>query len=269
MKPVRMVATDLDGTVVRRDGTISPRTVAAFEACRRAGVHVVFVTGRPPRWMAPVVEATGHRGTAICGNGAIVYDLGAEQVVRSRTLAPDGVVEVVRRVRRALGDGVDVALETLEGFLREPGYQVRWDAASAQRVGPLEHLLELAPSVVKVLVRQEHSTGDAMLAAVRPALDGVAQPTHSNVNDCLVEVSALGVSKAATLAELAAEHGIDAGEVVAFGDMPNDLEMLGWAGRGYAMSDGHPEAIAAAHDVAPPCAEDGVAQVVEDLLRRF
>jgi Cof subfamily protein (haloacid dehalogenase superfamily) len=263
---VRMVATDLDGTIVRADGTISARSVAAFHACSRAGIDVVFVTGRPPRWMGPVADATGHTGTAICGNGALVYDLGAEKILRARTLAPDDVRDVVKRVRDAIGD-VQVAIESLEGFLREPGYRTRWDAQSDQRVGNLDEMLELAPSVVKLLVRQEGSTGDAMLAAVRPVLEGIAQPTHSNVNDCLVEVSALGVSKASTLAALAAQRGIDRADVVAFGDMPNDLEMLGWAGRGYAIADGHPEAVAAADAVAPPCHEDGVAQVLEDLLR--
>ena len=264
---MRMVATDLDGTIVRADGTISARSVAAFDACERAGVHVVFVTGRPPRWMGAIADATGHRGTAICANGALVYDLGEEQVLQAHTLESDTVREVVKRARDALGD-VAVGLETLEGFLREPAYRTRWDATRHQRVGDLEHLLELAPSVVKVLLRLEDSTGDEMLATARHALEGIAEPTHSNVNDSLVEVSALGVSKASTLADFATELGIGPQDVVAFGDMPNDLQMLGWAGRGYAMANGHPEALAAAAHVAPPCDEDGVAQVIEDLLRR-
>ncbi len=264
---MRMVATDLDGTIVRADGTISARSIAAFDACERAGVHVVFVTGRPPRWMGEVAEATGHRGTAICANGALVYDLGEERVLRAHTLETDTVREVVKRARDVLGD-VAVGLETLDGFLREPAYRTRWDATSHQRVGTLDELLEPAPSVVKVLLRHETTTGDEMLAATREALEGLAEPTHSNVNDSLVEVSALGVSKASTLAEFATEHDIGPEDVVAFGDMPNDLQMLGWAGRGYAMANGHPEALAAAAHVAPPCDEDGVAQVIEDLLRR-
>ena len=262
---VQLVATDLDGTVVGRDGTISERTLAALRACEEAGVHVVFVTGRPPRWMQPVALATGHQGTAICANGAIVYDLREERVVRARTLTVHDVIEVVARVRQAIGP-VAVALETLEGFVREPGYATPWGVVSDGPVGELEELLAQAPSVVKVLLRQQSNNGDDMLAATRPLLAGLAQPTHSNVADCLLEVSALGVSKAATLAEVADERGVTAAGVVAFGDMPNDREMLAWAGRGYAMADGHAEAIAAADEVAPPCAEDGVAQVLERLL---
>ena len=260
-----LVATDLDGTIVRRDQSISPRTVKAFHACIEAGVEVVFVTGRPPRWMGPVVEATGHAGTAVCANGAIVYDLAAERIVRTREVPRDDVLEVVRRLGRAL-PGLAVAVETLRGFRREPEYQTRWDTYSAQDVGPLGELLADDPGVVKILFRHPERTSDEMLATGRPLLDGLAEATHSNARDHLLEVSAHGVSKASTLAELAAERGIAAVDVVAFGDMPNDLEMLAWAGRGYAMADGHPDAIAAADAVAPPCEEDGVARVLEDLL---
>ena len=263
---MRLVATDLDGTVVRADGTISARTVAAFDACHAAGIGVVIVTGRPARWLVPVVEAMGRRGIAVCGNGAVVFDVAADMVVRSRGVAPDDVRSVVSRVRDAIGP-VDVALETLAGFRREPGYLTRWDTTPEQDVGELDALLADDPVVLKVLLRQEGSSPDAMLAAARDVLVGLAQPTHSNAADCLLEISALGVSKAATLAELASSQGIAADDVVAFGDMPNDVEMLRWAGRGYAMAGGHPEAIAAADDVAPPCADDGVAQVVEALLR--
>ena len=76
----------------------------------------------------------------------------------------------------------------------------------------------------------------------------------------------LGVNKAVTLAEYAAARGIDAADVVAFGDMPNDVEMLGWAGAGYAMASGHPQALAAAALQAPRFEDDGVAQVIESRL---
>jgi Cof subfamily protein (haloacid dehalogenase superfamily) len=259
------VATDLDGTIVRRDQSISPRTVRAFRACLRAGVQVVFVTGRPPRWMGPVVEATGHTGTAVCANGAIVYDLATESILRTREVPRDDVLEVVRRLDRAL-PGLAVAVETREGFRREPEYQTRWDTFSDQDVGPLAELLADDPGVVKILLRHPERSSDEMLALGRSLLAGFAEATHSNARDNLLEVSARGVSKASTLAELAAERGIGAAEVVAFGDMPNDLAMLTWAGRGYAMEGGHPDAVAAADAVAPPCDEDGVARVLEELL---
>lgn len=262
---MRLVASDLDGTIVRHDGTMTARTVAALARCQEAGVDVVFVTGRPMRWMPPVAEATGHRGVAILGNGALVYDLGTEQVLRTRALTPEAVVAVVHALRAVLPDA-HFALETLAGYRREPAFMPHHEAAHLALAGAIEDLVADDPVVLKVLCRDETSTADPMLALARPALQGIAEPVHSDARSSLVEVAALGVSKASTLAMLAEERGIGPQDVVAFGDMPNDVPMLHWAGRGYAMADGHPEAIAAADDIAPPCAQDGVAQVLEGLL---
>jgi Cof subfamily protein (haloacid dehalogenase superfamily) len=262
---MRLVACDLDGTIVRSDGTMSARTIAALTACEEAGVDVVFVTGRPARWMPPIAAATGHRGVAVCGNGALVYDLGTEQVVDTRALPVPAVLAATRALRAVLPAAV-FALETLSGYRREPAFMPHHEAARAALAGTIEGLLADDPVVLKVLCRDETSTADPMLAVARVALAGIAEPVHSDVRGSLVEVAALGVSKASTLAVLAARRGIRPSEVVAFGDMPNDVPMLRWAGRGYAMAGGHPEAIAAADDVAPPCAHDGVAQVLEGLL---
>jgi len=261
---MRLVATDLDGTVVRPDGTISRRTLEAFAACEQAGIDVVFVTGRPPRWLREIVEQTGHTGTAICGKGAIVYDLAGERVISSSTLTGAVALDAADRLRTA-SPGVSFAVETLTGFGREHSYVARYDAGLGRGPLPLPALVA-GDDVVKLLCRNESSSGDLMLEAARAALDGIASPTHSNPHDCLVEVSRLGVSKAVTLAELAASRGVAQSDVVAFGDMPNDVEMLRWAGRGYAMADGHRHAIDAADDTAPPCLQDGVAQVIERLL---
>jgi len=261
---MRLVATDLDGTIVRPDGSISARTLAAFAACHAAAIDVIYVTGRPPRWLGEIVAQTGHRGTAICGNGAIVYDLGAERVISARTMSGPVVLDAAARVSKAC-PGTAFAVETLAGFGREPAYVARYDASVLTSPAPLAELVAGA-AVVKLLCRNESSTGDAMLAAARTALAGVASPTHSNPHDSLVEIAAIGVSKAVALAGLAAARGIAQRDVVAFGDMPNDIEMLAWAGRGYAMAGGHPDAIAAADDTAPSCLDDGVAQVIERLL---
>ena len=261
---MRMVACDLDGTIVRPDGSVSARTVAALAACERAGVRVVFVTGRPPRWMAPVAAATGHHGIAVCANGAIVYDLAAERVVTTRGIP----AAEVRRVARAMHDAVPggaFALETAAGFCREPAYRPRWPGSEGP-VAPLDELLARTPVVLKMLYRLDRGTADDMLAAARGALDGLAEPVHSDTNDSLLEIAALGVSKASTLAVLAEQQGLGPQDVVAFGDMPNDVPMLRWAGTGVAVADAHPEAIAAASFVAPACVDDGVAQVVERLL---
>jgi Cof subfamily protein (haloacid dehalogenase superfamily) len=261
---MRLVACDLDGTVVRPDGSVTARTVRALEACERAGIRVVFVTGRPPRWMAPIADATRHHGVAVCANGAVVYDLAAERVVRTRGIPVDAVREVARIVRAAVPGGA-FALETLDGFRREPEYRPR-RATHDVPVGRLDALMADDPLVVKVLYRVESGVADDMLAAARAALEGIAEPVHSDAASGMLEIAAAGVSKASTLADLAAEDGIGPEDVVAFGDMPNDVPMLLWAGTGYAMAGGHPEAVAAAGRTAPACEDDGVAQVLEQLL---
>jgi HAD superfamily hydrolase (TIGR01484 family) len=111
----RLVATDLDGTIVPWDGVITDRTVAALQAVEALGVPVVFVTGRPARWMAEVAERTGHTGLAICANGAVLYDLHTEQVLESFPIPVDVGLDVARRLRAAL-PGVTFAVETLDGF---------------------------------------------------------------------------------------------------------------------------------------------------------
>lgn len=261
---MRLVACDLDGTIVRPDGSVTARTVAALEACERVGMRVVFVTGRPPRWMGPVADATGHRGVAVCANGALVYDLAAERVLRIRAMPVPTVREVARLVASAVPGGA-FAVETIDGFMREPAYRPRRGLVDVP-VGPLDVLLADAPPVVKLLYRVEAGVADDMLAAARHALEGLAEPVHSDGTSGMLEIAAPGVSKASTLAELAAEDGIGPQDVIAFGDMPNDVPMLLWAGTGYAMAGGHPEAVAAAGRTAPRCEDDGVAQVLEGLL---
>jgi hydroxymethylpyrimidine pyrophosphatase-like HAD family hydrolase len=259
---VRLVATDLDGTIVRRDGTISARTVRALAAVERSGRKLVLVTGRPVRWMGPVVESTGHRGVAICANGAVVYDLHEERLLQWFPLSPQISAEVVTRVRAVIPDA-GFAAEFPDGFGHDDRYHPRWDVGTPI-VAPIEELI--AEPVTKLLVRHDELDGDAMLALVRPVLDGVAEPTHSSSNDGLLEICAPGVSKATTLARLAKQWGIDAAQVIAFGDMPNDVPMLRWAGWGFAMAGAHPEAVAAAPHVTESVANDGVALVIESVI---
>jgi Cof subfamily protein (haloacid dehalogenase superfamily) len=259
----RLIATDLDGTIVHHDGTVSPRTRAALHAAMEVGVRVVFVTGRPPRWMHPVAEETGHAGVGVCANGAYVYDMESEQVLETHGIPLTNALEAVRRVRAVLPRAA-FGMETLSGFAHEPHYNPRWDVHSPLGVGPIEGFLR--DGIAKLLVRDDDISGDDMLRLAAPAVSGVVEVTHSDVNDSLLEISAFGVNKATTTALLADRWGVGAHEVVAFGDMPNDVELLRWAGRGYAVGDAHELVRDAADERAPSIGEDGVAQVIERLL---
>jgi Cof subfamily protein (haloacid dehalogenase superfamily) len=255
----RLVATDLDGTIVGPEGEISDRTVRALHRVEELGVPVVFVTGRPPRWLGVVSARTGLTGLAICANGAIVYDLHTEKVVAHHSMAVEVGLEIAGRLRGALPDVV-FAVETMDGYAREHAYRPRWDVGVEPILGPIDEIF--GEETVKLLVRHESMGADQLLAAAREVVGDLAEFTHSSVEG-LLEVSAAGVSKATTLAELCAERGIAAADVLAFGDMPNDLAMLAWAGTAYAVAGAHPEVLAAVDLHTGDPMDDGVAQVLE------
>lgn len=260
----RAVATDLDGTLLRSDGTVSARTRAALAMAEEGGALLILVTGRPPRWMAEVVEQTGHRGVAILANGALVYDLGREEVIDSRLVEPAAASRLVRRLRDRL-PAVAFAVERLDGrFAHEPAYRPRWPPADAM-VAPITELVELG-GVVKLLARSPGTGADALLDIAQDvATEAELSLTHSSTSttEGLLEVAAAGVTKASALAGVVAGHGLRPRDVLAFGDMPNDAPMLRWAGWGVAMAHAHPLARAAADEITTGNDDEGVACVVE------
>jgi Cof subfamily protein (haloacid dehalogenase superfamily) len=263
VKRPKLVATDLDGTVIRRDGTISDRTRAALSMVEDAGSIVVFVTGRPPRWLHEVAEQTGHRGLAVCANGALLYDLHNESVRVSHLISAEAIRDVCEAVRQKL-PGVRFSVERLTESVHEPQYVMPWDSGMPWvRAAPIEELY--AEPAAKLLVRHATMSPDELLALARSAAGGLAEFTHSS-RVGVVEVSALGVSKASGLARICEKRGISAADVVAFGDMPNDLAMLAWAGTAYAMANAHPDVLAAVDNIAPAVDDDGVAAVLETLF---
>ncbi|MBX6766023.1 MAG: HAD family hydrolase, partial [Actinomadura rubrobrunea] len=234
----RLVATDLDGTIVRSDGTVSPRTVAALARVERAGALLVMVTGRPPRWMRPVAEAVDHRGVAICANGAVVYDLHTETVLRTRLIEPEVIAETVQRLRAAIPE-LRFAVEYPHGFVFEASYHLgSWDA-EALGGRPVDGEALVSRGGTKLLAFHPDADPDSLAAKARDTVGDLVTVTHSSGRG-LLEMSAHGVTKASALAELCAERGIRPAEVVAFGDMPNDLPMLTWAGVSYGVANAHP-----------------------------
>jgi hypothetical protein len=261
----KLIASDLDGTIVAHYGNVSQRTIDAFRKAHSMGVEIFFVTGRPPRWMPEIKEAFGIGG-AICGNGAMLYDLHNDKVLEEWLIPVEAQLEAVKRLRKAIPE-ISFAVESHNYFHREKIYIPRWDVG-LDNVG-VEKIEEVITSpALKVLARcsQQEHTSDEMLTIAKVELDGLATVTHSNPHDSLLEISALGVSKGMTLAKIAARLGIDASDCVSFGDNPNDFSMLEWCGRSFAMIDGHPEGPKHAKGIAGPCEEDGVAIIIEQLL---
>ncbi|MDQ0942224.1 Cof-type HAD-IIB family hydrolase [Streptomyces sp. V1I1] len=266
----RLIATDLDGTLLRDDKSVSDRTIAALAAAEDAGIEVFFVTGRPARWMDVVSEHVHGHGLAICANGAAVVDLHAGgKLLEVRALERSIALDVVRTLRDA-APGTSFAVELTTGIHYEPDYppfhlDPGATVATAEKLLDEDHPDAGAP-VIKLLAHHPELTPDGFLTLARTAAGELASFTRSSPT-ALLEVSGLGVSKASTLALCCAQRGISADEVVAFGDMPNDVEMLTWAGTSYAMGNAHPDVIAAASGRTVANNDDGVAVVIEQILK--
>ncbi|MEP6817458.1 MAG: Cof-type HAD-IIB family hydrolase [Marmoricola sp.] len=259
---IRLVATDLDGTLVHSDGSITERTRKALLAAEAAGIAVVFVTGRPLRWAEEVFEHVGGHGLAIVSNGALVWDVAANDVRMLRTIEPGVGIEVSRLIREAI-PGSSFAVETSSGIALEQGFLERHAIPDDARRGTIKEIFD-APAL-KLLARHETLAAQEFWDRAEVAVGDRVVITWSSPSS-LLEISAAGVTKASTLELLCAERGIGAEEVLAIGDMPNDIALLTWAGSSYAMGNAHPTVRAVADHVAPTNDDDGVAQVIEELL---
>jgi Cof subfamily protein (haloacid dehalogenase superfamily) len=262
-----VIASDVDGTLLDDDENVSPRTRAAVRAAVESGAQFVIATGRPPRWVQPVVDALGFAPMAVCANGAVIYDPSTDRIVSARTLSTDALGELAEIATRVI-PGAGLAVERVgrsahdaatPQFVSSPGYEHAWLNPDNTEVS-VEDLLS-APAI-KLLIRKSGAQSSDMATALAEHIGRQGDITYST-NNGLIEVVPLGISKATGVEQLTRPQGITADEVVAFGDMPNDVPMLAWAGLGVAMGNAHPEAVAAADEVTETNDNDGVARVLE------
>jgi Cof subfamily protein (haloacid dehalogenase superfamily) len=262
-----LIACDVDGTLFDENETITPRTRDAVRAAVAAGAYFLVATGRPPRWIRPVVEALGFAPMAVCANGAVIYDPESDRVLSARTLAVDTLAELAELATRVI-PGAGLAVERIgerahdtatPQFISSPGYEHAWLNPDNTEVS-IDDLLS-APAI-KLLIRKSGARSSDMAAELAKHVGIEGDITYST-NNGLVEIIPLGISKASGVEELARPLGITSDEVVAFGDMPNDIPMLVWAGHGVAMGNAHPEVLSAADEVTAPNSDDGVGRVLE------
>lgn len=261
---VRLIATDLDGTLLRSDLTVSERTKAALQGARDAGIRIVLVSGRGPLGVGRVADEIGGDGLAICSNGALILDLASRNVVRHRMLAADVAAFIVRGLRARLPN-VSFATEIEGAFGLEPAFKGAWGDWEPPDGSRYADALSLVTAPVTKLMARDatRSVGELAAAAREVAGDAAAVAISGK---WVVEISAAGVNKAAALRELAADYGIDRSDIVAFGDYPNDLPMLEWAGHSIATANGHPDVLALVDEVTASNDDDGVALAIERLL---
>lgn len=260
---VKLVASDLDGTLLGPDAEVSPRTVEALQAVAEAGVEIVVATGRSHWSAVPRLEHLGCIRWVICSNGATVYDFEAREVVTRRLLTQAQVTAVVEGLGRAF-PSAGFAWESPSGVFHTDRFVANRRAIDARFVPkasrPTRELRVGEDEILKLMVAHEALTEydwlDAVAAHVPTGL------STSTSGAAFVEVTAAEANKGDALRALCQQLGIDRAHTVAFGDHANDLGMLTWAGFGYAMANAAPRVIAAADATAPHHAEDGVAQVL-------
>ncbi|KSU59137.1 MULTISPECIES: Cof-type HAD-IIB family hydrolase [Gordonia] len=269
--PPTLIASDVDGTLIDDENRVSPRTLAVLAAARAAGTEFVLATGRPPRWIAEITDQFAGTDAfvryAVCANGAIIYDAEHDRVLWSANLEPDALVKLGEIAYQQI-PGCGIAAEragrsahdaATAPFVASAGYEHAWLNPDHVEVGDDEVFGDPA---VKLLVRKPGMASDEMARRLEPMVGDLAQVTFSTDNG-LIELSVPGTHKASGLARLAELAGLPVDAVIAFGDMPNDAEMLTWAGLGVAMGHGHPTALDAADEVTVGNNDDGVAKVLE------
>ncbi|MFD4781643.1 HAD family hydrolase [Rhodococcus qingshengii] len=269
MTRIRMFATDLDGTLLRSDRTISARTAQAMENARLAGIEVVWATARARHSVHTLASSCGFRGKAVCANGAVILDLadGTPEIVDTVSIETSLAATAMEQVR-ALIPGVVFANVGPTQFFAEPEYAALCEFADHHR-----HLHEMVLAdtlpldvepMVKIVARHaEVPSADLYRTAVAAGIEGV-ELTHSGAP--YMEMAAAGVSKASALAQLCAIDGIDASEVAAAGDAFNDVAMLTWAGTALAPANARAEVIELSDRILPTNDEDGVASYLEELV---
>ncbi|GAA3036130.1 Cof-type HAD-IIB family hydrolase [Gordonia defluvii] len=274
-----LIASDVDGTLLDDQNTVTAATVAAITNAVRSGVDLVLATGRPPRWIAEVTDQlvvpddlVGVRpgGSlvryAVCANGAIVYDVANDRILHAAQLEVPRLRKLVEILEAVLPEaglaaeraGASAHDAATRPFVATTGYQHAWLNPDHELVEDVDISDEPA---VKLLAREPQMRSEQMAELLIPAVGDLAEVTFSTSNG-LIELSVPQTHKASGLARLAELSGLPTEAVIAFGDMPNDIEMLRWASHGAAMAHGHPAAIAAADEVAPTNNDDGVAKVL-------
>lgn len=263
----RLIATDLDGTFLRSDGTVSALNCAAATKAAAAGIPFVIATGRPSRWLGVLADLAAAHPQVIVSNGGAVVDLTTRTPLQEFPMREAVVLAVAAQLRTAI-PGMTFGLETAVGFGCEATSPSRQRDEPGHRIGELADLIDELGGVIKLLGFHPEVRSEELTNLAAEVVGDQLTLTHASVRQSygMIELTAPGISKASTLALLCEELGIPAEDVAAFGDMPNDAEMLRWAGRGFVVANGHHSMKGCGFTEVPANDDDGVGKTVLSLL---
>lgn len=259
-----MIASDLDGTLLGPDHRLTARTVAAVRAADAAGIRVVAATGRSSLSAVQRLRPAGTIVDAVCSNGSLVHDVVADRTTHRFPIDADHVARLLAMLD-ALDDGFSCCWETDHGNGWDDDFaDIAFLHEDLGATPGLLHRPNGAHRTTKVMVHHPDLTEQALRDHLTPLLADPLTVSCSGVR--FVEITAVGVDKSTGLRHLCERWSIAAEEVVAFGDNHNDVAMLTWAGRGVAVANAAPSAVAAADEVIGHHADDAVAAYIETLL---
>lgn len=257
----KAVATDLDGTLLRSDLTVSARSRRALALASASGVRHVVVTGRQASNCRSLLKAIGYRGIAVCGQGGQIYDVDADRLIWTRHIDVQIGKSIVAHVRSEFGDvsvgvataGVNGRMLVNQSFYSNPGKDCRVVDEATLWAQPIE----------RVFFRYRPVEAATLLAEIETLLGTSVTLTYGQAG--VVEVLPAGVTKGVGLEYVAGLQGFTRAETIAFGDMPNDLPMFEWAGYSVAMANADECLHARADEICLSNDKDGVAAVLERL----
>lgn len=279
---MRLIACDIDGTILNNKNQITKRTINVIKTCSSpsSNIKFLFITGRPPRMIDELAKKIDYLGIAICSNGTLTYDLKTKSIFNIKPISIDASIEAIKTIK-SIYKKSNFALETLHQFYAEQNFLS--DQILSKKKGYINLVKDLLillekkrkdtsfqlnknNQIIKLMAIGHQISCEEYFHLILNKVRNVISITYSNPNSSILEATSLGVNKGSSLKEYAKKLNIKSSEIIAFGDMPNDMQMLQWVGKGYAMSNSHPKILSSAKFIAPSIQEDGVAKVIEQIL---
>ena len=260
----RLIALDVDGTIITHGGHLDARVHAAITACVSNGHHVVIATGRSVVATMPVLARLGiGHGYAVCSNGAVTLRIDPRRPKGYKIL--EKVTFDPRPALTLLRDELPEALVAVEDLGR--GFMVSspfpdGELMGDQRVVPWDVLI--AKRATRVTLRMPDAEPDAFMAHIERI--GLHEVSYAVGWTAWLDINPEGVSKGSALEQLRRRLQVEPCDTVAVGDQRNDIEMLQWAARGVAMGNAPEEVQAIADEVTGTVEEAGLATVLESVL---